>query len=79
MKKVLCTIFVFIAFISYSRDFNCFTIIVGKKASYNGSVILAHNEDNNTDQAFVNIHFTTQNTLKTTHFILSEMDVLFPA
>jgi len=29
----------------YSSDFNCFSILVGKDASVDGSVLLAHNED----------------------------------
>jgi dipeptidase len=32
------------------NDFNCFTIIVGKKVSECGSVIIAHNEDDNGKQ-----------------------------
>ena len=31
-------------------EFNCSTIIVGRKASYSGSVIVAHNEDDDGDQ-----------------------------
>jgi len=56
MKKVLFIVVILFGCFLYSKDFNCFSIIVGKKASYNGSVILAHNEDNKAKQAFVNIH-----------------------
>ena len=34
---------------------NCFTIIVGKNASADGSVIIAHNEDDQ-GKLFVNVH-----------------------
>lgn len=36
-------------------DWNCFTVLVGKKASADGSVLLAHNEDD-TGRLLVNIH-----------------------
>jgi dipeptidase len=38
---------------------NCFTIIVGKNASVDGSVFIAHNEDNSGD-AFVDLHKVTR-------------------
>jgi dipeptidase len=33
----------------YSQDFDCFSILAGKKATADGSVILAHNEDTGTE------------------------------
>jgi dipeptidase len=36
-------------------DLNCFTVIVGKNASIDGSVFIAHNEDN-TGDPFVELH-----------------------
>lgn len=38
------------------NDLNCFTIIVGKNASSDGSVFLAHNEDNPGINNFVDLH-----------------------
>jgi dipeptidase len=35
---------------------NCFTILVGKKASTDGSVFIAHNEDDLNDHNFVDLH-----------------------
>jgi dipeptidase len=37
-------------------DLNCFTIIVGKNASIDGSVFIAHNEDNPGINNFVDLH-----------------------
>lgn len=56
MKKLLFITILLFGSIIFTKDFNCFSIIVGKNASSNGSVILAHNEDNNAEQVFVNIH-----------------------
>jgi dipeptidase len=36
-------------------DFNCFTVVVGKEASADGSLLLAHNEDDS-GRLLVNIH-----------------------
>lgn len=38
-----------------NTDFNCFTVVVGKDASADGSVILAHNEDDSGEQ-FLNYY-----------------------
>ena len=35
---------------------NCFTILVGKNASSDGSVLIAHNEDDLNDHNFVDLH-----------------------
>ncbi|MCX6565473.1 MAG: C69 family dipeptidase [Candidatus Aminicenantes bacterium] len=45
---ILAAFVIFLAFPAFARDerdFNCYTILVGKSASADGSVILAHNED----------------------------------
>ncbi|MCP4146753.1 MAG: dipeptidase, partial [bacterium] len=39
-----------------SGAYNCFTILVGKDASSDGSVLLAHNEDDSGKNFFVNLH-----------------------
>ena len=54
MKKTLLAVFIVIslAFLSFAgdiRDTNCYTIIVGKDASADGSVIVGHNEDDSGD------------------------------
>jgi len=55
MKKAVCLIMSllipFLVSISAQQDeeFNCFTILVGKNASADGSVLLGHNEDNSGD------------------------------
>lgn len=38
-----------------SFDYNCYTVIVGKNASLDGSVFIAHNEDNSGDP-FIELH-----------------------
>ena len=37
-------------------ELNCFTIVVGKNASTDGSVLVAHNEDDLNDHNFVDLH-----------------------
>ncbi len=37
-------------------EINCFTILIGKKASADGSVFIAHNEDDLNDHNFVDLH-----------------------
>ncbi len=55
MKKfVLSTLFMLLALGSHAGH-DCFTIVVGKKASADGSVLLAHNEDDS-GRLLVNIH-----------------------
>ena len=61
-KSYICLIFSILTFtaLSYaggfaadeSQGFNCYSIIVGKDASFDGSVLLAHNEDDFGDQIF---------------------------
>ena len=46
------TLFLF----SFSGDDNCFTIVVGKAATDDGSVLMAHNEDDRGPNYFVNVH-----------------------
>jgi dipeptidase len=43
---------------------NCFTIIAGKDATDDGSVMIAHNEDDNGKNFFVNVHKVRGNTVK---------------
>jgi dipeptidase len=49
MRKQLTTILVILSLFSYSpatlQELNCFSILVGKEASADGSVLFAHNED----------------------------------
>ena len=44
-----------------STDFNCFSILVGKNASADGSVMLAHNEDDGGEQ-FLNWYIVERQT-----------------
>jgi len=44
MKRIL-TIIIFFIFISAPLSYGCFSIVVGKKASADGSVLFGHNED----------------------------------
>jgi hypothetical protein len=37
-------------------EFNCFTFLVGKEASVDGSVFIAHNEDDLNDHNFIDLH-----------------------
>jgi hypothetical protein len=37
-------------------DLNCFTMIAGRNTSIDGSVLLAHNEDNSGINNFVDLH-----------------------
>lgn len=49
---ILAAFVISLAFPAFARDgqdFNCYTILVGKSASADGSVILAHNEDDSGD------------------------------
>ena len=56
LKLLLLLFILFSTLISHPETtFNCFTIIVGKNASADGSVIVAHNEDDFGDQ-IVNLH-----------------------
>lgn len=62
MKKILVGLIVvvtfglaaFAAFSDQGRDTNCYTIVVGRKASLDGSVIVGHNEDD-TGNIIVNL------------------------
>jgi dipeptidase len=49
MKKIACIPMLALLMVSTTlraqEDFNCFSILVGKKASADGSVLFAHNED----------------------------------
>src|SRR5512137_804388 len=61
MKKLLVAIV--IAGFGFNTGFcqeesghNCFTILVGRNASTDGSVFIAHNEDDLNDHNFVDLH-----------------------
>ena len=61
MKRLLCLLLLsglsFDAGVCQSEPgHNCFTILVGKKASADGSVFVAHNEDDLNDHNFVDLH-----------------------
>ncbi len=56
MKKILSGVLLALALglaafaaVNPNREINCYTVIVGKKASADGSVIVAHNEDDSGD------------------------------
>ena len=55
--KTLTTLFILLyVVILPASDFDCFTIIAGKDATVDGSVIIAHNEDDRGKPVFVDIH-----------------------
>ena len=54
-KVPFCCFFLSLALISYSQDryeqkLDCYSVIVGKNATQDGSVIIAHNEDTGGDR-----------------------------
>jgi dipeptidase len=61
MKELLAAILISgfgftIGFCQDESGHNCFTILVGKNASADGSVFIAHNEDDLNDHNFVDLH-----------------------
>jgi dipeptidase len=56
MKSSIAIVILLLVVFLPASDFDCFTIIVGKDASIDGSVIIAHNEDDRGKPAFVDIH-----------------------
>ena len=56
MKNLL--VLILVSSVSFATGFcqNCFTILVGKNASTDGSVFVAHNEDDLNDHNFVDLH-----------------------
>jgi dipeptidase len=61
MKKTMTLILIFglntyHAFGQSKSETNCFTILVGRKASTDGSVFMAHNEDDLNDHNYVDLH-----------------------
>jgi len=59
----LC-LFLSLLFYSYPSDRSCFTIASGKKATEDGSVIMAHNEDDEGKNFFVNMHKIQRKSVK---------------
>jgi len=59
MKRFLALFGLLLGFVCHAQEeeFNCFGILVGKDASADGSVILAHNEDD-TDEQMLNAYIT---------------------
>ncbi len=55
MKKAVIFLVIFSALFLYGEEHNCFSIVVGKLASGDGSVLIAHNEDD-AGVNFVNVH-----------------------
>ena len=56
MKKAIILFIIIGCGFLYASDPNCFTIIAGKDATDDGSVIMAHNEDDSGDHWFLDIH-----------------------
>jgi len=52
MKKILTSLAVLVCCIGISaaQDYNCFSIIAGRSATVDGSVLMAHNEDDSGEQ-----------------------------
>ena len=52
MKKILSTLLtaVFCIGIAAAQDYNCFSVIAGRDATVDGSVLMAHNEDDSGEQ-----------------------------
>jgi dipeptidase len=55
MKKLAVLLVIFSALFVYGKEHNCFSIIVGKLGTADGSVLIAHNEDDS-GVNFVNVH-----------------------
>jgi len=56
MKKLVVVILIiFSALFVYGEEYNCFSVVVGKLGSAEGSVLIAHNEDD-FGVNFVNVH-----------------------
>lgn len=55
MKKAVIFIIILSALFLYGEEQNCFSIIVGKQCTADGSVLIAHNEDD-AGINFVNVH-----------------------
>ena len=52
MKKIFTTLAILLCCIGLSaaQDYNCFSIIAGKAATVDGSVLMGHNEDDGGEQ-----------------------------
>ena len=56
MKRIVILLLLGLTLLLRSADDNCYTVIVGRDASENGSVLLAHNEDDRGKPVFVDMH-----------------------
>lgn len=56
MRRLLISLIILVTLSLSAEDSNCYTIIVGKNASANGSVLIAHNEDDRGMNYFVDVH-----------------------
>ena len=52
MKKILTTLALLLGCLGLSaaQDYNCFSVIAGRDATVDGSVLMAHNEDDSGEQ-----------------------------
>ena len=55
MKRIVLFILIFSTLLLYGDEYNCFSIIAGKLSTVDGSVMIAHNEDDSGIN-FVNVH-----------------------
>ena len=56
MKRTVILVIILLCGFLSAAESDCFTIIVGKDATDDGSVIIAHNEDDSGDHWFLDIH-----------------------
>lgn len=56
MKKTLLIILIFLFYFPVNGWDNCYTIIAGRDATVSGSVLIAHNEDDDGKNFFVDVH-----------------------
>lgn len=77
-----CLLFLFLgtlhAQLAYLQDENCFTIVAGKEATADGSVMLAHNEDG-PGRILINWYRVPPRTESSNTFITTETQVRIPS